>query len=267
MQVLLAGAAIEGLEDQWAAAMGSEDGETAKKVLKVLEDGGFDPAVSVKELAVCMDQSGDDMVFAVGMDLSKLKGDPLDLILKAAEAAGEKGKAQKKQEGKLEYLLAKGETDGGAIAVLGSSLVVGKDLKALQLAQKGGGAKGFKDAANQMLYVDITVEQGHIVGSIADAGKDLKLIGSMKLAGKAADELKKDADATLKQMKAMVDEMAGEIAKAPPLKGLAEPIKALKLSADGDTLKAELTVPKRTIQGALKATSEMKPEELMQLMR
>jgi hypothetical protein len=263
----LAGAAVQGLEDQWAAALGPEDGKTVKKVLGVLKDGGFDPATSVKELAVCVNEGEDDMVFAVGMDLSKIKGDPLDLILKAAAAAGEKDKAQKKQDGKLSYLLPKGKDDEGAAAVFGSSLVVGKDLKALKVAQKGGGAAGFKNAAKSLVYLDIAVAQGQINGAITDAGKDLKLVGSMKLTGQAAAELKKDATATIQQMKGMVDEMAGELAKAPPFKDLAEPLKALKLSADGETLKAELTIPKQSLQKALKATSEMKPEDLMQLMK
>jgi len=263
----LATGAAKGLEDHLAAALGPDDSATAKKVLKVLRDGGFDPATSIQELAMCINESEDDMIFAVGMDLSKVKGDPLDLILRAAEAAGEKDKVQKKKDGKLSYLLPKGKDDEGAIAVIGSSLVVGKDLAALKSAQQGGGVAGFKDAAKTMLFADITVEQGQIVGAITDAGKDLKLSGSMKLTGKPGEELKKNAEATIKQMKAMVDEMAGEIAKAPPFKDLAQPLKSLELTADGDTLKAQLVVSKQTLRGALESTSQLKPEELKQLMK
>ncbi len=263
----LAGDTTKGLEKQWLGALGTADGETARKVLKTLRDGGFEPAAHVKELAMCITEKEEDMVFAVGLDLSQVKGDPLDLIVQAATNAGAKDKVEKKQEGKFSYLLSKDKDEGGALSVQGSSLVVARDLKALLGAQKGGGAKAFKDAAKSIAYVDISIEQGTIAGSITEVGADLKVAGSMKMTGKAADDLKKGGDGAVKQMKGMVDEMADELAKAPPFRGLAKPLKGLQLSADGDTLRAELTIPKKTLTEAIQATGEMKPEDLMQLMR
>ena len=262
----LAGDAAKGLGDQWTALAG-EDGQAAKKAIAALRKGGFDPATSVKELAVCVDRSEDDMVFAVGMDLSKVKGDPLDLVLKVARAASKDLKAEKKRAAGLSYLATMGKGDEGVTAILGSSLVVGKDLKALKRAQQGGGAKKFEAAAKTMFYVNVTVEQGHVSGSLVDAGADLKLSGALTLTGDAARALAKDPDATVKQMKGAVDKMATELGKVPSFQELVEPLKALQLSAEGTTIKANLSLPKKSVQSTITATSEMTADDLKQLMR
>jgi hypothetical protein len=264
----LVGGAARGLEEAVTGSMDPKDGDATRKALGVLKAGGVDLVSSLKELAVCM-KDGDDVLIAVGMDLSQVKGDPLELILKALAAAGRKDKVEKRQDGSLSYLLAEGEAEGGVIARLGSSLVVAKNLQALKLARKGGGAAAFKNATKTMAYVAMTITQGRLAGTLVDTGKDLKIVGSMQMKGKgpAAADLKAQADANLKRMKGAVDEMADELAKAPPFKDLAQPLKALKLTADGDALKAELTLPKKSVQSAIKATSELTAEELQQLMK
>ena len=131
----LAGDAVQGLGDQWAALVG-EDGQAVNKAVAALRKGGFDPATALKELAVCIGKKEDDVVFAVGMGLSQVEGDPLELVIAAAKAVSKDVKAEKKREGKLAYLVTKQKGDDAAMAIVGSSLIVGKDLPALKRAQQ-----------------------------------------------------------------------------------------------------------------------------------
>lgn len=254
----LAGDAAKGLEDKVTAAAGGAEAEKAKKILQTFKDGGFDPTTGIKEVAACIIDDKAGPVLAIGVDLTKVKGDPLDLILKSAEVAGEK-KPVKKTEGKLSYLLLDGEE--GALAVFGNVIVLGQDLAKLQEAAKAGGAAGFKDASGTVVYAFVPGPQGDITASLTETAEELKLVGTMK-----GEQIKAKGEALVTQSKGMLDEVVKGLA-ATPFKDLAEPLKGLKVSVADDTVKAELAIPKKTVQGAIKTAQDMKPEDFMKLLK
>ncbi|MBW2527360.1 MAG: hypothetical protein JRI23_24470 [Deltaproteobacteria bacterium] len=249
------------LQDTMVASLGPES--KAKEILAVLKDGGFDPVKTIADTAMCMGKD-EEPVVAAGLNLGKIE-DPLELVAKAIEKSG-KPKPKIETEGEMRWM-GTGEAEGVIAMVSPNVIAVAKNKEALLPLAKGGGAKGFGDAAKSLIWASIkTGKESAVDAKLMDKGDDLDVWAAIGMDGPGLDEMKKNPDAFVKQMEQEAAKIADELAKTP-FKMLAERVKAAKFAVEGDKAVITASVPKTDLVAALKAAASAKPEELMGMMR
>jgi hypothetical protein len=225
------------------------------KGLDALKAGGFDPAKSLKEVAICATKNDDNVVVAVGMDAPTKPGN--EVIEKFFEAIGEK--ANKKEEGGATFFT---NTKGDRELTLAKPtvlLITGKG-KSLALAKGGDGAGEFQQGSN-VIWAKIIPGAGESVDvTLAEAGANLDLtVGVVEK--RMGDKLKKDAAGEIKKAETELKKMSDGLEKSP-FKPAAEVLKALKITAEGDKLVVKASVPSTVLADLMKAVADAKPEDL-----
>lgn len=237
-----------------AKLLSMADAKVAKG-LEALKASGFDPAKSIKEVAICAAKDDNNTVVAVGMDAPAKPGN--EVIEKFFEAIGEK--ATKKEEGGATYFTnTKGDREM-TLAKPTVLLITGKG-KSLALAKGGDGAGEFQQGSN-VVWAKIVPGAGESVDvTLAEAGANLELMVGV-VEKRMGDKLKKDAAGEIKKAETELKKMSDGLEKSP-FKPAAEVLKALKISAEGDKLVVKASVPTSVLSDLMKAVADAKPEDL-----
>lgn len=259
----IAGAEAAAVQEHFALVVDAKG--NAKQALKTLLDGGIDPARDLREIAVCA-RGGDDVVIAFGVDLAQAKGDPLDLIIRAAQTQGET--LEKRKAGTLEYVPVPKEQGGGVFARLSPSVIVtAKTPGLLEEAARGEGATRFSQAIRHLVFTDLAMAPDSRLNVRVLEGSDhLALSGEVTVTGTETSRMKKDPKAFLAEMQQRLGGIAKEL-ESTAFKALAPDVRKAKLSMEGDLLRVEATAPKTRVRELFVAARSANSEDLGRLMR
>lgn len=231
---------------------GTLDPERARKVDAVEEEGGMKEAA--RAIAICA-TGARDFTMSIAFDRAKLKGSLADLAFIVAELTLGKAPARS-EDGGVTYLVAALRERSVTVAITGDTLLMSSaPVEELQktIAAKAGAA-GFAGADNNAGWIDAYTAK--VSGDLNVVASDFVLRFKMPPPTKEiGDAMRADPERGLK----MVDDLVTKVAEIADgrFKGLGDLVRKVKISADGEDLMGELTLPEDVVSELLTQLGKM----------
>lgn len=246
-------ASADALQEKLADLGKSGGDKKAKKALAALKKAGIDPTHDVKDVAICAGKDKKDVTVAIGGDFAGK--DPLEALVKAAEAAGDDEPKIKEADG-VKYVKA-GKAFAGLVAP--NVLVFTEDKEVFGDLAKGEDQSSAWGVGKGKLVVfkGNDTKAGEFEGSLEEKGSDLVARFSLDVKGLGGK-------ASPSKVKSELEGAAEQLAKKlkGPFKKLGEAVADTKFDVDGDTVTMKLTVPSADLADVIKKLAAMDEKEL-----
>ena len=243
---------LPALEEKAAEAMRGDMGEGVEAALRAFRKQGLDPARDIGEVAMCI-RTERNPILAFSVDLH---GHDFWRVLDAiSKQYGATQKLATKVVDGVRYF----EADGSFLAQVAPEIIV-LDVKGevgdlAALADREGVAKGWQAAQGALVWAHVVTERGAVDLSLNAEGSDLVLEARV-----ASPEVGRDRF-TQKEIRRGLDDLARQLA-ATPFQPLADDIRHMTITKDGDAVRGKLIAPSAHVSAAIERILAATEEEL-----